>query len=84
LIEGSQGDGGEWHVLATPARYHTIPDSSLDVTVQDLAQLYAAFAKDRASGTSDARSFSDAVAMHRVIDAINSASSLHHTVAMED
>jgi hypothetical protein len=84
LIEGSQGDSGEWRVLPTPERYHTIPDSSLDVSVQDLAQLYSAFAKDRASGTSHARSFSDAVAMHRVIDAINSASSLHHTVAMED
>jgi predicted dehydrogenase len=84
LIEGSQGDGGKWHVLPTPERYHTIPDSSLDVSVQDLAQLYAAFATDRSSGTSHARSFSDAVAMHRLIDAINSASSLHHTVAMED
>jgi predicted dehydrogenase len=84
LIEGSQGDGGEWHVLPTPDRYHTITDSSLDVSVQDLAQLYAAFATDRVSGTGQARSFSDAVAMHRIIDAINSASSLHHTVSMED
>jgi predicted dehydrogenase len=84
LIQGSQGDGEEWHVLPTPARYHTIPDSFLDVSVQDLAQLYAAFANDRASGTSHARSFSHAVAMHRIIDAINSASSFHHTVAMED
>ena len=83
LIEGSQGEGGEWHVLPTPGRYQTIPVSSLDVSVQDLSQLYAAFAKDRASGTSDARSFSDAVTMHRVIDAINSASSLQHTVTME-
>jgi predicted dehydrogenase len=84
LIEGSQGDGGEWHVLPTPERYHTIPNSSLDVSVQDLAQLYAAFAKDRASGTSQARSFSNAVAMHRLIDAIDNASSLQHAVAMED
>jgi predicted dehydrogenase len=84
LIEASQGDSGEWHVLPTPDRYHTIPDSSLDVSVQDLAQLYAAFAANRPSGTGRARNFSDAVAMHRVIDAINSASSLHHTVSMED
>jgi predicted dehydrogenase len=84
LIEGSQGDSGDWHVLPTPDRHHTIPDSSLDVSVQDLAQLYAAFAADRASGTSHARSFSDAVAMHRIIDAINNASSLHRTVSMED
>jgi predicted dehydrogenase len=84
VIEGSQGDSGDWQVLSTPDRYHTIPDSSLDVSVQDLAQLYSAFAADRASGTSQARSFSDAVAMHHVIDAINSASSLHHTVSMED
>ena len=83
LIAGSQGEGSEWHVLPTPVRYQTIPDSSLDVSVQDLAQLYAAFAKDRVSGTSDARSFSDAVTMHRFIDAINSASSLQHTVTME-
>jgi predicted dehydrogenase len=84
LIEGSQGEGGEWHVLPTPECYQTIPDSSLDVSVQDLAQLYAAFARDRALGTSNARSFTNAVAMHRVIDAINSASSLQHAVAMED
>ncbi|AXC16392.1 putative oxidoreductase (plasmid) [Acidisarcina polymorpha] len=83
LLEGSQGEDGEWHVLPTPRRYQTIPDSSLDVSVQDLAQLYAAFAKDCASGTSDARNFSDAVAMHRVIDAINSASLLHRTVSTE-
>lgn len=84
LIEGAQGEGGEWHVLPTPERYHSIPRSALDVSVQDLAQLYAAFAHDPAMGTTEARNFSDAVAMHRLIDAINGASSLRHVVTMED
>lgn len=84
LIEGSRGEGGEWRVLPTPKRYQTIPDSHLDVSVQDLAQLYSAFAQDRVLGTSHARSFTDAVAMHRLIDAVNSASSLQHAVAMEE
>jgi predicted dehydrogenase len=48
LIEGSQGDGDEWQMLPSPDRYNTIPDFSLDVSVQDLAQLCAAFAADRA------------------------------------
>ncbi|CAN5598703.1 Gfo/Idh/MocA family oxidoreductase [soil metagenome] len=83
-IEGSQGEDGEWQVLPTPERYHTIPASALDVSVQDLAQLYKAFASDRAAGTSHARSFNDAVVMHRLIDAINGASTLHRRVSIED
>jgi predicted dehydrogenase len=83
VIEGAQGEGGGWQVLPTPARYRKIPESDLDVSVQDLAQLYAAFARDRATGTASARNFADAVAMHRIIDSIDSASTTHHAVAVE-
>lgn len=44
------------------------------MSVQDLAQLYAAFAKDRQLGTKSTRDFKDAVRMHRLIDAIVEAS----------
>lgn len=50
IIEGAQGEGGSWSELEVSDRFHTIPASDLDVSVQDLAQLYAAFARDRVTG----------------------------------
>jgi predicted dehydrogenase len=84
VIEGAQGEGGSWRELKVPDRYHTIPASSLDVSVQDLAQLYAAFAHDRITGGKSAPDFVDAVAMHRLIDAINQASTSGCSVAIEE
>lgn len=84
VIEGSQGEGGSWIELRVPDRYRTVPPSSLDVSVQDLAQLYAAFARDRIAGSKSARDFSDAVAIHRLIDAINQASMSGRSVVMQE
>jgi len=50
--------------------YRSFPDSYLDASVQDVAYLYDAYARDRQNGTSDATSFSDAVRQHRLIDRI--------------
>lgn len=80
MLEGAQGEGGRWSELPVPDRYRVIPGSNLDVSVQDLAQLYAAFADDRVTGRKTARDFSDAVAMHRLIDAIEASSASGQTV----
>ena len=79
-IRGAQGDGGSWRELHTPDRFHLIPSSELDASVQDLAHLYAAFARDRVDGSKTTRDFSDAVAMHTMIDAIYEASSSERTI----
>ena len=50
------------------------PISHLDVSVRDLAHLYAAHALDRLTGTQEAPNFADAVRMHKLIDRLNLAS----------
>ena len=84
LVRGAQGEGGTWQAISIPGQYRTIPPSGLDVSVQDLAQLYAAFARDRATGSKSVRDFADAVAMHRLIDAILAAASSNQTVILKE
>ncbi|WP_263381203.1 Gfo/Idh/MocA family protein [Granulicella arctica] len=84
IIRGAQGDGGSWKELPTPHHFHTIPLSGLDASVQDLAQLYAAFASDRVNGGKTTRDFSDAVAMHKMIDMIYEASSTERTIVFKE
>jgi predicted dehydrogenase len=74
VIEVAVGDKGAWTCLLPPASALPMPCSGLDVSVQDLAQLYAAFASDRTTGTTTVRTFADAVRLHRLIDAINESS----------
>jgi predicted dehydrogenase len=73
-VEGAQGNLGTLSPLPIPEHYRFIPASSFDVSVQDLAHLYAAHARDRAEGTRQAPTFNDAVRMHRFINAISDAS----------
>jgi predicted dehydrogenase len=74
VIEGAQGDAGGLKQLPIPEEYRRIPPTTLDVSVQDLAHLYAAHSNDRLNGTHDAPDFADAVRMHKFIDQINLAS----------
>jgi len=74
VIEVALGDKGAWTSLLLPCATKLIPCTDLDASVQDLAQLYAAFASDRRSGGTQARSFADALQLHRLIDAINASS----------
>jgi predicted dehydrogenase len=74
LIEGAQGDEGRLKQLPIPQKYMRIPPTTLDVSVQDLAHLYAAYSDDRLNGTHNAPDFSDAVRMHKLIDQINLSS----------
>jgi predicted dehydrogenase len=48
--------------------------STLDVSVQDLAHLYAAYASDRLTGTQEAPNFREGVRTHQMLDATIRAS----------
>jgi len=60
--------------LTIPAVYSTLPVTHLDNSVQDVAYLYDAYARDKATGTANATSFVDAVRQHRIIDQIVASS----------
>jgi predicted dehydrogenase len=68
-VHGVNSAGSDLSPLPVPEEYRTLP-TSLDASVEDLAYLYAAFARDRANGTSQACTFEDAVRQHKLIDQI--------------
>lgn len=70
FIEGVNGDGPSLSPLPVPAQYRSLEVSHLDASVQDVAYLYAAYARDRTNGTSEASNFRDAVRQHQLIDQI--------------
>jgi predicted dehydrogenase len=82
LVEGAKGDPGPLIALSVPDRYQLLPQTNLDVSVQDLANVYAAHAKDRIEGTHVAPDFGDAVRMHRLLDRIHEASRLGTAIAV--
>ena len=67
-VEGMNGDRSSLCPLPVPAEYRSLKVSHLDASVQDVAYLYAAYARDRKKGTSEASNFRDAVRQHRLID----------------
>ena len=69
-IEGMNGDATTFIPLAIPDKYDFLAKSGLDVSAQDLAYLYAAYASDKRNGTSEASNFKDAVRQHHLIDEI--------------
>jgi predicted dehydrogenase len=69
-IEGMEGDATTFSPLPIPDKYEFLAKSGLDVSAQDLAYLYAAYASDKKDGTSEASNFKDAVRQHRLIDEI--------------
>jgi predicted dehydrogenase len=68
LIEGGQGANTSFTELPIPPSYSHIPPSSLDVSVEDLAHLYAAHLEDRKNRTHLAPDFRDGIRMHKLID----------------
>lgn len=60
--------------LTVPAEYAFLPVSHLDASSQDVAYLYAAYARDKARGSSEATTFDDALRQHRLIDQITESS----------
>jgi predicted dehydrogenase len=69
-LEGATRRHPQWTTLSIPEGYSQIPASTLDGSVQDLAHLYAAFARDGREGTKTVPDFAVAVRLHRLIDAI--------------
>lgn len=69
-IDGMNGDETTFSPLPIPDKYETLSKSGLDVSAQDLAYLYAAYANDKKNGTSEASNFMDAVRQHHLIDEI--------------
>ena len=67
-IQGMKGDENSFAPLPVPVEYRPLDGAGLDVSQQDVAYLYSAYAQDRKNGTSDASNFADAVRQHRVID----------------
>lgn len=72
VIEGAHGDDLPLETLVVPEHYDWLPaDPSaapLPSSVHELAQLYAAFARDLRTGTETAPTFADGVWMHRLLD----------------
>ncbi len=70
-LEGANGEENIFQPLEVPASYHAgWPE---DVEAGNVARLYAKMARDLREGTRTAPSFEDAVAVHRIIDAIERA-----------
>jgi predicted dehydrogenase len=69
-IEGMKGNATTFSPLPIPDMYESLARSGLDVSAQDLAYLYAAYASDKVNGTSEASNFRDAVRQHHLIDDI--------------
>jgi predicted dehydrogenase len=69
-IEIARGDSQPLTELAVPAEYDWLPPSELGASVLELANLYAAHARDVKTGSTLAPTFSDAVRMHELMDQI--------------
>jgi len=70
VIEGARGDGQPLQRMPVPAPYDWLPANTLGGSVNELAHLYAAHARDVRDGSHLAPTFRDALQMHGVIDAI--------------
>lgn len=68
LIAGANGDGVPLATLDVPASYDALPLNELPSAVRELAHLYAAFARDMATGSRTAPNFEDAIRVHALID----------------
>jgi predicted dehydrogenase len=74
VITGAHGDNLALRAQPVPATYDGVPEALLPSAVLELANLYAAFAKDLAEGTRTAPDFEDAVWMHRLIEGFEQSS----------
>jgi predicted dehydrogenase len=75
MVEGASGDNLPLQRLEIPASYNWLPESSLPSAVLELANLYAAFAKDLAIDTHSAPTFEDAVWLHWLFDNFETSNS---------
>lgn len=73
-IAGMTGNATEFTPLPIPDSYESLERSGLDVSSQDTAYLYSAYARDRATGSTTAANFHDAVTLHHMIDRVTATS----------
>jgi hypothetical protein len=67
-IKGAQGAGQALREPPTRDSCPWAPSSTLDISVQGLAQLYRGFALDKENGTQKAPTFVHAVRLHKPIE----------------
>lgn len=60
--------------IPTPESYFWSPKGTLSDDAHQMAELYSAFARDLAEGTTVAPTFADASRLHRLLDTIAEAS----------
>ena len=70
VIEAAQGDAQPLRELPVPAAYDWLPPNTLGGSQRELANLYAAYARDIRDGSELAPTFADAIAMHALIGQI--------------
>ncbi len=69
-IEIARGDDQPLSALAIPAEYEWLPPGELGASVLELANLYAAHARDVKTGSTLAPTFADAIRMHELMEQI--------------
>ena len=69
-VEIASGDRQPLTQLPIPAEYEWLPPSELGASVLELANLYAAHARDVKTGSTLAPTFADAIRMHELMDQI--------------
>jgi|SRR5579859_880624 len=83
VIEGAHGDNLPLETLAVPPAYDWVPAANLPSSVLELANLYAAFARDLREGTQVAPTFEDGVWMHRLLDRVAASSASGQRAAID-
>lgn len=83
VIEGAQGDSQPLKVLPIPEMYNWLPASDLGASQLELANLYAAYARDVNDGTSLAPTFADALVMHELMERIEESNRSGARVALK-
>ncbi|MFT4505729.1 Gfo/Idh/MocA family protein [Caballeronia sp. 15711] len=69
-IEIARGDAQPFTDVTIPAEYEWVPQGKLGASVVELANLYAAHARDVKTGSTLAPTFGDALRMHELIEQI--------------
>lgn len=82
-VSGAKGDGQPLAPMPTPERYFAVPKAGLSDDAQPVAELYAAYAKDRAEGTHEAPTFRDALAFHALLARIDEAGATGRRITLE-
>jgi predicted dehydrogenase len=80
VVEGAHGDNLPLTLLPVPDSYDSLPQSGLPSAVLELAQLYQAFASDVNTNSTVAPTFSDAVRLHKLLNAATESSNIGREV----